>query len=294
MATIDYKQKIKDYMNSSEVDTLYKSMLNNLFPELKENKDKDEKTRKSLIILLQHFCKGYRVPGLDFPVSYKDMLAWLEKQGEHSNFLSKIQVGDKVTRNEDGVLVNLSQLKRIAKPAEEHNITGIGSKSAQGKLGEMIKNLKPVNEVLEQGFAWSEEDEKQARQIERIVHNDGCTQKLQKQIANWLKSLKDRVQSQPKHRWSEEDKKIIDRIESEFLALHRGDYKNIDFNNVDNLSVLNWVRKIKFLCFQSRWKPSDEQLKALDFYIRTYVDTESCYGSEVLELYEQLKELIED
>lgn len=44
------------------------------------------------------------------------MLAWLEKQGEHANFLSKIQVGDKVTRNEAGILVNMSQLNRIAKP----------------------------------------------------------------------------------------------------------------------------------------------------------------------------------
>ena len=53
--------------------------------------------------------------------------------------------------------------------------------------------------------AWSEEDEKQARQIERIVHDDGCTQKLQKQIADWLKSLKDRIQPQPKQEWSEDD-----------------------------------------------------------------------------------------
>ena len=36
------------------------------------------------------------------------------------------------------------------KPAEEYNITGIGSKHAEGKLGEMIKNLKHDNEVLEQ------------------------------------------------------------------------------------------------------------------------------------------------
>lgn len=55
-------------------------VLESLFPELKESED--ERIRKSLIILLQHFCKGYRVPGLNFPVSYKDMLAWLEKQGE--------------------------------------------------------------------------------------------------------------------------------------------------------------------------------------------------------------------
>ena len=43
---------------------------------------------------------------------------------------------------------------------------------------------------------WSEEDEKQARQIERIVHN-GCTQKLQKQIADWFKALKNKYTWKP-------------------------------------------------------------------------------------------------
>ena len=51
-----------------------------IFPELKESED--DKIKKSLIILLQHFCKGYRVPGLEFPVSYKDMLTWVENQGK--------------------------------------------------------------------------------------------------------------------------------------------------------------------------------------------------------------------
>jgi hypothetical protein len=40
------------------------------------------------------------------------------------------------------------QTKGKKKSAEEYNITGIGSKNAQGKLGEMIKKLKPVNEVF--------------------------------------------------------------------------------------------------------------------------------------------------
>lgn len=38
---------------------------------------------------------------------------------KHMEFLDKIQVGDKVTRNSDGVLVNLSQLNRVAKK-EDH------------------------------------------------------------------------------------------------------------------------------------------------------------------------------
>lgn len=54
---------------------------------------------------------------------------------------------------------------------------------------------------IEQKPAWSEEDEKQARQIKRIAH-DGCTQKLQKQIADWLESLKER------YTWKQSDEQM--------------------------------------------------------------------------------------
>ena len=94
----------------------------------------------SLINVFLHIVRSILV------IKSGKMIAWLEKQGKHANFRNKIQIGDKVTRNEDGVLVNLSQLKRIAKPAEEYNITGIGSKHAEGKLAEKIKEL---NDTLE-------------------------------------------------------------------------------------------------------------------------------------------------
>ena len=81
------------------------------FLEEKPILDKDEKIRKSLI----NYVHCYGDAG-DF--TKKEFIAWIEKQGEHANFLSKIQVGDKVTRNEAGILVNISQLNRIAKSAK--------------------------------------------------------------------------------------------------------------------------------------------------------------------------------
>lgn len=44
----------------------------------------DKAIRKSLIVLLKHFCNGYRIPWLNPPVSYKEMLNWLEKQDEQT------------------------------------------------------------------------------------------------------------------------------------------------------------------------------------------------------------------
>ena len=73
MATIDYKQKIKDYMNSSEVDTLYKSMLNNLFPELAESEDK--RVRKAIINIIGDIDGGFKFE--KYGILKKDALPWL-------------------------------------------------------------------------------------------------------------------------------------------------------------------------------------------------------------------------
>ena len=82
-----------------------------------------------------------------FSMKVKDILTWLERQGEHANFRNKIQVGDKVTRNGDGYLVNLSQLKRVAKPSEK-----------QGKQNPIIN--VPTREVIlsiwDLGNEWKE------------------------------------------------------------------------------------------------------------------------------------------
>lgn len=61
--------------------------------------------------------------------------------------------------------------------------------------GEIVDFVKEHSQKLKDTLChvWGEEDEKQARQIERIVRNDGCSKKLQEQIANWFKSLKERV-----------------------------------------------------------------------------------------------------
>ena len=136
-------EKAKNY-HSPETVCNVRIAMENLFPELKENED--ERIRKELIVYLSTVDDKELIP-------YESWIAWLEKQGnkdeeilvlkdqieslhaaikalkethkiklekqgEHAKFCDSIKVGDKVTRNEDGVLVNLSQLKRVAKPAE--------------------------------------------------------------------------------------------------------------------------------------------------------------------------------
>jgi len=95
--------------------TMLREALETLIPELVENEDYDEKVRKNCI----HFLKLQKShhPAI---LEIEDCIAWLEKQGEYSDFCNKIQIGDKVTRNKDGVLVNLSQLERVAKTKDKN------------------------------------------------------------------------------------------------------------------------------------------------------------------------------
>lgn len=93
---------------------MYKE-LSEIFDELKDSED--ERIRKALLEMV-HDTTGDSL-WVDYNVHKEDAIAWLEKQTEHANFRNKIQIGDKVTRNEDGVLVNLSQLNRVAKKQGE-------------------------------------------------------------------------------------------------------------------------------------------------------------------------------
>ena len=122
MKELSIKEKAKAYDEALKVLHKYdganimfsQSLKEEMFPELKESED--ERIRKEIIEFVKNSCF---VRTKDSKHNREQMLAWLEKQGEHANFRNKIQIGDKVTRNEDGVLVNLSQLKRVAKKDEK-------------------------------------------------------------------------------------------------------------------------------------------------------------------------------
>lgn len=135
----------------------------------------------------------------------------------------------------------------------------------------------------EQKPAWSEEDEKQARQIERIVHDDGCSKKLQEQIANWFKSLKDRVQR--KQDWSEEDKAILEKcIGAVKVSCYSYSFKS---------EAENWLKSLRP---QKKWEPSEEQMKVLNEVINFAADHGTMRWNDYIynvlkSLREQLKNL---
>ena len=88
--------------------------------------------------------------------------------------------------------------------------------------------------------AWSEENEKFIKEIEEsllaykiiVMDNDiELAKEIEKEI-DWLKSLKERVQLQPKQEWSEDDEEELERL---LNLLHANLYESFD----------NWLKSIK-------------------------------------------------
>jgi len=201
----------KVYDNGSTV--INRNDLEEMFPELKESGD--EKIRKALIEFFDKdaFDCGYKSEWVN-GIKYKDVIAWLEKQGEHAKFIDKIQIGDKVTRNEDGVLVNLSQLKRVAKKDSRYcmyskdNYTDEDRKVLCGDCEEECefnKKEEPVSKDLEKAakrYA-TEGDEKSGLYI----------------IDEEVEAFKAGAKWQKEHLWKPADGDDLPIIDREVIAL---------------------------------------------------------------------------
>lgn len=130
---MDYKQKIKEYLNS-DIDVLYKNMLLNLFPELKESED--ERIKREIIGFIRN---AYWTSNRK---RFNELVAWLEKQGGH-NPTSAWSEEDKNFMYD--TLSNLTELK---------DRYGEG----YGNVGKCIDWLKSLKER----YAWKPSDEQMA------------------------------------------------------------------------------------------------------------------------------------
>lgn len=138
-----YQDLKREFFNGSSYE--------NMFPN---TSTEDDVRRRSTIQVLE-YARSLDTYNQYGKADIDKNIAWLEKQGEHANFFSKIQVGDKVTRNEGGVLVNISQLERIAKPRKAK---AVDKKEPKFHEGEWITNgdytwkiveVKPLDYILQ-------------------------------------------------------------------------------------------------------------------------------------------------
>ena len=220
---LERAKQIEDNPYTAHWDVM-KETVEYVFPELRESEN--ERIRKDIVEAVElhkDFTQGRK----------EHIYAWLKKQGEHANFRNKIQIGDKVTRNEDGVLVNLSQLNRVAK-----------------------------------------KDEKQGEQPKKHDVCDNCDQQ-DSCVSPCPMKLVEKHSEQKS--WSEEDETNFRRTEYAVMKFFGGD-----------CSLVSWLRKS--LKDRFTWKPSDEQMNALDDVISSrYIKYDV-----LSELWKDLKKLREE
>lgn len=129
---------------------------------------------------------------------------------------------------------------------------------------------------------WSEENEHwRQKAIDFMKHPDliKAMPTLAKNTIDWLKSLK----SQPKQKWSEEDKRTLQGIIGEIEA---NKYHAPDCDLATYDWFLSWLKSLKP---QKQWKPNEEQLETFEYYLNADIsnkDREVLFG-----LYKQLKQL---
>ena len=266
-------ERAKNYYSTTDSSSDIK-LIGLMFPELIESED--ERIRKALIRFHKSTIDVDGIKG-------EDIIAWLEKQGEHAKFRESIQIGDEVTRNKDGMLVNLSQLKRVAKPNE----------SKQGEQKAMYHDIcdkcvrqptcqsdRFLQQEEQKPAEWTEEDEEQLEFCcAAIEMSDFSNVDYRTQAVTWLNLLKDRVHPQPKQEILEKLKEWLDEYVS-------------DLADVDTASLIcsftNYLdgKLPKSLRLHSQWKPSDEQMKAL-WEVYKGGDEQAALAS----LYSDLKEL---
>jgi len=161
-----YKEAIESIKRIYEqADSFGKELMEKELHELRESED--ERIKNEIIAFVEQSI--HRGGGTPIPQEQEDKwIVWLEKQGEHANFRNMIQVGDKVTKNEDGVLVNLSQLKRVAKPSE---------KQGEQKPADKVDVLMSLDEAIEHCK-------------EKSCGNSACALEHE-QLEKWLTELKE-------------------------------------------------------------------------------------------------------
>lgn len=160
--------------------------LETLIPELAESED--EWIRKFLV----DFFASYKIGDAETKlngVRIDDILAYLEKQKEQKSVDEQFPPLDgldaiKAKYYDNGFKNGFDEGVASVKPAEwsEEDIKKIRSE----------EYTKGFNDAAFGGKLkdWSVEDEDRIRQIERIAQQAGCTQKLQEEIHDWLKSLR--------------------------------------------------------------------------------------------------------
>jgi len=310
-------KKLKDFHDKSALFSV-RTALETLHPELKESED--EMIRKAL---KEYFINSFQNNGVAAicGVHIKDILAWLEKQGTS---YTKRDVDDAFV---EGMVFAKNELEKqseqklpIEKLPEEMKTIGesLGFTTQEecDEYNQIVSDCimsdtdkseqKPTDNDMkkalcteyEKGRAdafaqmqkeWSEEDKDfmydTLSNLTELKDRYGEGYGNVGRCIDWVKDLKNRVQPQPKQEWSEEDEAGLGDA---MWAIEQARTIAKDENDMGNVRYAeHWLKSLKERC---TWKPSDKQMRALEYIINNAHNTSySCKIAK--ELLEQLKKL---
>ena len=212
----------------------------------------------------KHWCVSpcpTKLIGEQKPVDFSDLRTWK-------------YIVDAVWTEKEGIGQYLDSpiTEEVAKKLQKR-FGNIEQKSADTEKGANGNEMEIPNS------AWSEEDEKFFKtalwHISYSISNGKSTD-IHCDTTEWFKSLKDRVQ--PKQEWSEEDEKILDRVIT--------NYESGYLPSVEKRDEI--IKKLEFFKERHTWKPSEEQMLALNIAI------EMEDGDILKSLYQDLLKLKEE
>ena len=139
--------------------------------------------------------------------------------------------------------------------------------------------------------SWSEVDNFMYNKIKNLLTDISLAPESINSLFDWLKDLKDRIQPQPKQEWSEEDKRNLNWVINVWNRLRRGGDAQTTPSQMEYLE--NFLKSLKY---RKTWKPSDEQIGALEHFVRSIAESgfASPYDSNtklVYSLFNDLKKL---
>ena len=241
------------------------------FPELKESED--EKIRACIEMCLTDIDEQRFA---DFSTNIKECLDWLKKQGEQAKFRDSIQVGDTVTRNKDGILVNLSQLKRVAKKDEKQGEHKSADKEYTFKaIPRLLGMIPPTDRAKSYCQKLIDSLEQEGYSTDAKIVRDCLKQMNGEKVAM-------ATMDEQKPTWSEEDK-LKSSILIHVVKKQQG---SAIFEGLLPEELIEWLEKKGE--HKSAWKPSVEQM-----IILRHVISGCSYDIEPLvEMEEQLKKLM--
>lgn len=210
--TLDRARKLHETCDSTAV----VGWCEYIFPELKESED--ERIRKALIENFKWYCGDFLETtkwGKDDNLLVKDIITWLEKQGDQKSLT--IDIKSMVDSYEQRLIknggVSNSPLVNMCVEAFQHGVENTldelhlkqilanSCKSCKDEWNAENKEVKKISqriisseakEAMYDKPAWSEEDENVLEDIEEAIINywHGDTQDI---LLDWLKSLKERI-----------------------------------------------------------------------------------------------------